>query len=98
MWESIARFVLKNRLALLVLLLAATGFMAYRASKEKIGYEFARAVPIDNPKYVSYQNFKKKFGDDGNLLLIAAQTDKLFTQPVFNDYTGFKHSFFGEFC
>lgn len=86
MWESIARFVLKNRLLLLVLLLAATGFMAYRASKEKIGYEFARAVPIDNPKYVSYQNFKKKFGDDGNLLLIAVQTDKLFTQPVFNDY------------
>jgi len=86
MWESIARFVLKYRLALLVLLLGASAFMAYRASKEKIGYEFARAIPVDNPKYIAYQNFKTKFGDDGNLLLIAVQTDKLFTQQVFNDY------------
>jgi uncharacterized protein len=86
MWESIARFVLKYRLALLVLLLGATAFMAFRASKEKIGYEFARAIPVDNPKYVAYQNFKTKFGDDGNLLLIAVETDKLFTQQVFNDY------------
>ncbi len=86
MWESIARFVLRNRLALLVVLLVATGFMAYRASKEKIGYEFARAIPVDNPKYVAYVNFKNKFGDDGNLLLIGVQTDKLFNEPVFNDY------------
>jgi uncharacterized protein len=86
MWESIARFVLKNRLALLIILLAATGFMGYRASKEKIGYEFARAIPIDNPKYAAYQNFKNKFGDDGNLLLIGVQTDRLFTKDVFNDY------------
>jgi predicted RND superfamily exporter protein len=86
MWGNIAGFVLRFRLLLLTLLIAATAFMGYHASKVQLSYEFARAVPIDNPKYVAYQNFKKTFGEDGNLLVIGVQTDKLFEQDIFNDY------------
>ncbi len=86
MWGNIAGFVLRFRLLLLTLLIAATAFMGYHASKVQLSYEFARAVPIDNPKYVAYQNFKKTFGEDGNLLVIGVQTDKLFDQDIFNDY------------
>ena len=86
MWGKIAGFVLRFRLALLILLIAATAFMGYHASKVQLSYEFARAVPIDNPKLVAYQNFKAKFGEDGNLLVIGVQTDKLFDQTIFNDY------------
>lgn len=86
MWESTGRLVLKYRLVLLVLLIGATAFMAWRASKVELSYEFSRAIPVDNPKYLEYQSFKKKFGEDGNLLVIAVQTDKLFTAPLFNDY------------
>ena len=32
------------------------------------------------------RNFLKKFGDDGNLLVIGVETDQLFTKDVFNDY------------
>ncbi len=88
MWESIGRFVLRYRLALLVLLFAATAFMAWQASKVELSYEFSRAIPVDNPKYLEYQSFKKKFGEDGNLMVIGVQTDKLFTAPLFNDYKG----------
>ena len=35
---------------------------------------------------MAYQNFLKKFGDDGNLLVIGVQTDQLFSKDVFNDY------------
>jgi uncharacterized protein len=88
MWESIAGFVLRFRLFLLILLFAATALMGYHASRVQMSYEFARAVPVDNPKYLAYQNFKKKFGEDGNLLVIGIQTDRLFDQAVFNDYIG----------
>ena len=87
MWESIARFVLKFRWVLLVLLLASTIFMAYRASKVELSYEFSKAIPTDNPKYKAYQDFRKKFGEDGNLLVIGIQTDQFFTQNFYNDYT-----------
>lgn len=86
MWESTGRFVLKYRVVLLLLLAAATALMAWQASKVELSYEFSRAIPVDNPKYLEYQAFKKKFGEDGNLLVIGIQTDKLFTQALFNDY------------
>jgi uncharacterized protein len=86
MWERIARLVLKFRLHLLLILLAATAFMGYHASKVQLSYDFSRAIPTNNPKFVAYQDFKKKFGEDGNLMVMAVQTDKLFDQSNFNDY------------
>lgn len=87
MWKRLAKFVLKFRLALLVILLAATGIMAYFASKVKISYEFAKAIPTDNPKYQQYLSFREKFGEDGNLLVIGVQTDKFFNLNTFNAFS-----------
>jgi uncharacterized protein len=87
MWEFIARFVLKFRFFLLILLLAATVFMGYQASQVQMSYEFSRAIPTDNPKYIAYQAFRKKFGEDGNLLFIGIKTDSLFKKEFFNDYS-----------
>ncbi|HVU97512.1 MAG TPA: MMPL family transporter [Puia sp.] len=86
MWESIARLVLKFRLFWLIALLTLTGFMAFRASRVQLSYDFNSAIPTDNPKYKAYQEFRKLFGEDGNLLVIGVQTDKLFQLPVFTDY------------
>src|ERR1700683_207598 len=88
MWESIARLVLRYRLFLLVLLLSVTAFMAFHASKVQLSYDFTRTIPTDNPKYKEYQEFRKRFGDDGNMLFVAVQSDKLFNAEVFADYVG----------
>lgn len=86
MWKSLGQFILKFRIPLLVLLLGATAFMGYEAKKLELSYEFANAIPTDHPKYLAYQEFRKKFGEDGNLLVIGIQTDKLFEKKFFNDY------------
>src|SRR5580658_861632 len=86
MWESIARLVLRYRLFLLALLLSVTAFMAFHASKVQLSYDFTRTIPTDNPKYKEYQEFRQRFGDDGNLLVVAVQTDKLFQADIFADY------------
>jgi uncharacterized protein len=86
MWEALARTILKYRWVLLIMLLAATIFMGYHASKVQLSYEFSRAIPTDNPKYKAYQDFKKKFGEDGNLLVIGIQTEKFFTEDFYNEY------------
>ena len=86
MWGRIAAFVLKWRLALLVLMAAVFIYTAFLASKVELSYEYTRAIPTDNEKYVAYQNFQKKFGEDGNLLVIGVETEKLFSKDVFNDY------------
>ena len=86
MWNILARTILRFGYLLLVILLVVTAFLGWRASKVKLSYEFAKAIPTDNPKYVAYREFRKKFGDDGNLLVIGIQTDKLFQQQFFNEY------------
>lgn len=86
MWHSIAAFIIKFRIALLISLLAVTGVMGYFASQIKISYEFTSAVPTDNQKYIDYQNFRKQFGEDGNLMVIGVQTKDFFSTAFFNDY------------
>lgn len=92
MWQSLGRFIIRYRLPLLLLLAALTAFMAYHASKVQLSYDFSRAIPVNNPKYKTYQEFRKKFGEDGNLLVIGIQTDKLFQEKTFNAYAALQHN------
>lgn len=86
MWKSLARFILKARWILLVLLIAFTAFIGYHASKVELSYEFTKSIPTDNPKYQLYQSFRSTFGEDGNLMVMGVQTDHLFDSSFFNDY------------
>jgi predicted RND superfamily exporter protein len=84
MWYKLGEFILKYKLVLLFILLALTGWMTYNASHVQIGYDFAKAIPVDNPKYRDYQAFKQKFGDDGNTMVLGFETNKLYTTSIFN--------------
>jgi uncharacterized protein len=86
MWKALGEGILKYKWILLLLLLGATAFMAWHASKVKLSYEFSNAIPTDNPKYKAYQSFRKKYGEDGNLLVIGVQSSNIFQQALFNDY------------
>jgi len=87
MWKSIGQFILRFRWPLLIIVVALSGFMAYEATKVELSYEFSRAIPTDNAKYKAYQDFKKKFGEDGNLLVVGLQTPDLFSEKIFNEYS-----------
>jgi predicted RND superfamily exporter protein len=86
MWQRLAKFVLKNRILLLILLFAATAIMGFFASKVKLSYEFSKAIPVDNPKYQDYLSFKSQFGDDGNVLVIGVQTKDFFKPDNFEAF------------
>ncbi len=86
MWQRLGSSVIKYRLILLIALFAVTGVMGYFAKKVKLSYEFGKAIPTDNPKYQDYVSFRKKFGDDGNVLVIAVKTDKFFQLDYFKAY------------
>lgn len=92
MWGRIALFILRFRWPLLLIILLITAFMGWHASKVQLSYEFTNAIPTDNPKYKAYQDFKKQFGEDGNLLVIGMQSADLFTEKIFNDYAALADS------
>lgn len=86
MWHKVAAFIIKFRVALLVILLGATAFMGYMGSKVQLSYKYADAIPRDNPKYLEYQAFRQKFGEDGNMMVIGVQTDRFFDRDFFQKY------------
>jgi predicted RND superfamily exporter protein len=86
MWHRIAAFIIKFRIALLLSLLGATVLMGYFASKVELSYEFTSAIPTDNPKYIAYQEFRKQFGEDGNLMVIGIENKKFFQPEFFKAY------------
>lgn len=84
MWYKAGRFILQNRLWLLIGLFLVTAFMGWKGSGVQLSYDFTRAVPTDNPKYIEYQAFLKKFGADNNTMVVGIETDKFYNKDFFN--------------
>ncbi len=86
MWLKIARFILNNRLVLLIAITALVLLMAFIGKDAKIAYSSAKIVPSDHPKFIEHQQFKEKFGEGGNIFFIGLQTDRFFNLDFFNDW------------
>jgi predicted RND superfamily exporter protein len=92
MWKYFANKILRNRLAFLSILIALTVFMAYRASRIQLSYEFAKVLPESDSAFSDYENFKKIFGEDGSVMVIGFQDSKLFSPPLLNDLQSLSNS------
>jgi predicted RND superfamily exporter protein len=83
-WLQLGKNIVKYKVAALTFLALSTLFMGYFAIQVKLSYEFTKAIPEDNPKFVIYQDFVKKFGVDGTTMVVGFQTDSFFTAGIFN--------------
>ena len=86
MWYNLGKWVLRNRLPLIIAVLLSTAVMTYFASKVERSYDFAKAIPVDHPKFLEYEAFKQKFGEDGSLLVIGFEKKDLFQLPFFQTF------------
>ncbi len=86
MWAALARFILRNRLAILSAFTLITIFFAYQASFVQITYEFTSLLPKEDSAAINYANFKKQFGEDGNVMVIGLDDTDIFELEKFNDW------------
>ena len=87
MWSKLGNFILKYRWQSLVFLALLTVFFGYYAVKVQLTYDFAKIIPADDEDYIEYVKFKQTFGEDGNILVVGVQSDKIFDYPFFTDWT-----------
>jgi uncharacterized protein len=78
MWKYFAGLLLRNKIIFTVIVLGMTVFMGYKTSKTELSYDFAKILPDDDSSYIEYQNFKKYFGEDGNVMVIGFEDKNLF--------------------
>ncbi len=86
MWRYFSGVLLRNRLIFTSVILLMTAFMAFEASRMELSYEFAKILPDNDPSFIEYQNFKKQFGEDGNVMFMGFADNDLFKLEKFKDW------------
>jgi len=69
--------------------------MGYQARNVKMAFNFNTAVPSTDESYRYFQNFKEKFGEDGNILVVGAKDSALFHLENFNKYKALSETIAG---
>ena len=83
MWAKIAKFVITFRLYLLIVTGLITLFFAYQSRKLELTYDFVKVVPQNDPDLQYFGEFKKMFGEDGNILVVGVADSKIFELSTF---------------
>jgi predicted RND superfamily exporter protein len=86
MWSNLARFIIKFRLPLMLVLAAITAFMAYQIPKLTLSYDYVAAVPPSDSSMQYYEDFRQQFGEDANLLVVGVQDSALYEVETFRRF------------
>jgi uncharacterized protein len=84
MWYRLGQNILKYKKTYLFFILLSTVVMGYFAVQIKLSYEYTKAIPSDNPKFIVYNEFVKKYGVDGTTVVVGFKTDDFYTKEFFN--------------
>ena len=84
MWYRLGQNILKYKKTYLFFILLSTVVMGYYAIQVKLSYEYTKAIPSDNPKFIIYNDFVKKYGVDGTTVVVGFKTDQFYTKDFFN--------------
>ncbi len=86
LWNYLVRLILRNRLANLIVILIITIFMGWQATKVKMSYEMMRMLPESDSTSIEYEEFKNLFGQDGSVMFVGLQDDRIYNLKEFNDW------------
>ena len=85
-WQFVARFILKQRIFILLVLAVITVFLSTKIENIRFSHTEANLLPQDHPENIKYDHFLEIFGEEGNLLIIAIKDSTLFTVENFNKW------------
>ena len=86
-WNTIARFILRNRVGIIIAILGMTVFMAMQWQHMRFTYTEANLLPDDHPYNREYQQFLDIFGEEGNLIVLGVRDTSLFQLESFKAWT-----------
>ncbi|MGC1204582.1 MAG: MMPL family transporter [Flavobacteriaceae bacterium] len=92
-WDITARLILRNKIIILVGILAVTIFFSQQWDKMRFSYTDANLLPDDHEVNITYNNFIKTFGEEGNLIVFGVRDSSLFTVEKLNAWNKLSESF-----
>jgi len=92
-WSVTARLILRNKIAILVGILIITLLFSTQWKHMRFTYTEANLLPDDDPINLTYDNFLKIFGEEGNLIVIGVKDSTLFSVEKLNAWNNLSDSF-----
>ncbi|MBE7175483.1 MAG: MMPL family transporter [Mucilaginibacter polytrichastri] len=86
MWNRISQLILNNRALWLIIIGIITVFMGWKASQVQLSFSGKKVLPSSDSAFIKYTIFKKTFGEDGTVMVLGIQSDKLFNKDQFEDW------------
>ena len=83
-WPKVAGIILRNRILILLGIVAFTVFLALQWKNMRFSNTEANILPDDHPASVQYNAFTQIFGEEGNAIVLAIKDSALFTPKNFN--------------
>jgi hypothetical protein len=92
-WEVVARLILRNKIAILLVIILATLFFSYQWKYMRFTYTEANLLPDDHEVNITYNEFLNIFGEEGNLIVIGVKDSTLFTVEKLNAWNKLSEAF-----
>ncbi len=85
-WKNIADLILNHRIKWLATIGLVTVFMIYQITKLELSYELPKFLPQTDASFKLYEDFKAKYGEDGNVMVIAFDNKDVYDLTTFNEW------------
>ncbi|MBG43837.1 MAG: transporter [Aequorivita sp.] len=82
-WSWVARFILRNRTGILIVIAGITVLLALQWKNMRFTYTEANLLPDDHPINLEYDQFLSHFGEEGNLIVMGVKDSTIFTPKKF---------------
>ncbi len=92
-WEAVARLILRNKIAILIIIAIATLLLSLQWKNIRFTHTEANLLPEDHEINVAYSEFLKIFGEEGNLVVLGIKDSTLFTVEKLNAWNKLSESF-----
>jgi predicted RND superfamily exporter protein len=86
-WSATARFILRNRVFILVAIACFTIFLGMQWKHMRFTYTEANMLPDDHQVNTAYNTFLDTFGEEGNLIIYGVKDSLLFTPSNFSAWS-----------
>jgi len=83
-WKNIANLIIDHRIKWLSGVSLITLFMVYQITRLELSYDLPKILPQSDSSFKLYEEFKARYGEDGNVMVIAFKSDSAYNLNFFN--------------
>ena len=92
-WETVARLILRNKIAILITVILYTIFFSMQWKHMRFTYTEANLLPDEHEVNVTYNDFLEIFGEEGNLIVLGVKDSTLFSIEKLNAWNQLSEDF-----